>query len=69
MMICRVRPVAQAVLLIAGLSRNRCKRNREAMRCRTRDTIFEIILEIPDSNPNMTRIGRVSDEAQVGIRQ
>ena len=69
MMICRVRPVAQAVLLIAGLSRNRCKRNRETMPCRTSDTIVEIILEIPDSNPNIMHIGRVSDAAQVGVRQ
>ena len=33
---------------------------------RTSDTTVEIILEIPVSNPNIMRIGRVSDEVQVG---
>ena len=41
----------------------------QAMTCRTSDTIVEIILEIPDSNPNIMHIGRVSDGTQVGVRQ
>jgi len=44
-------------------------RRSQAIRCHTGGTIVEIVLEIPDSNPNIMHIGRVSDEVQVGVGQ
>ena len=38
----------------------------QAVPCRTSDTTVTAILEISDYNPNIMRIGRVSDEVQVG---
>ena len=44
-------------------------RRSQAVTCRTSGTIVEIILEIPDSNPNIMQTGRVSDAVQAGVRQ
>ena len=44
-------------------------RRSPAVPCRTSDTTVEIVLEIPDSNPNIMHNDRVSDQVQVGVRQ